>query len=79
MNARQAQALAGHADLAAHERYLRNTTKVLEIPAAALPDWTSVVLPQTWSKPVNTDSLIQVDSCALGRIRTCDIRFRRAA
>jgi len=37
MNAQQAQKLAGHADLSAHERYLRTTSKTLVIPAAALP------------------------------------------
>jgi len=37
MSAQQAQKLAGHADLSAHERYLRNSTKTLTIPEAALP------------------------------------------
>jgi integrase len=35
--AQQAQALAGHADLSAHQRYLVNTAKLAEVPAAALP------------------------------------------
>ena len=37
MSAQQAQKLAGHADLAAHERYLRTSAKTLQIPAEALP------------------------------------------
>lgn len=37
LNAQSACALAGHASLSAHERYLRNTTRTLEIPAAAVP------------------------------------------
>ncbi len=38
VNAQQAQALAGHASLAAHERYLRNTEKMRTLPAGALPN-----------------------------------------
>jgi hypothetical protein len=37
VNAQQAQALAGHSSLAAHERYLRNTQEARTIPLAALP------------------------------------------
>lgn len=37
VNAQQAQALAGHASLQAHERYLRNTQKMRTMPAAAVP------------------------------------------
>jgi integrase len=37
MSAQQAQKLAGHADLSAHERYLRTTSKTLVIPVGALP------------------------------------------
>lgn len=37
VNAQQAQALAGHSSLEAHERYLRNSQRMREIPAAALP------------------------------------------
>jgi integrase len=33
----QAQALAGHASMSAHERYLRNATKMRRLPAAAIP------------------------------------------
>ena len=37
VTAQEAQRMAGHADLSAHERYLRSTSKVVEIPAGALP------------------------------------------
>jgi hypothetical protein len=37
VNAQQAKALAGHASMAAHERYLQNTQKARTIPAEALP------------------------------------------
>jgi integrase len=51
MNAQQAQKLAGHADLSAHERYLRSSARTLEIPSEALPDLSSRVLPHRWTKP----------------------------
>jgi integrase len=37
VNAQQAQALAGHSTMAAHERYLRNTQEARTVPAGALP------------------------------------------
>lgn len=37
VNAQQAQALAGHSTLEAHQRYLQNTAKMRAIPLAALP------------------------------------------
>jgi integrase len=37
VNAQQAAALAGHADLGAHARYLVNTAKMRTLPEAALP------------------------------------------
>jgi len=37
VSAQQAQALAGHASLDAHQRYLLNTSKMRELPEAALP------------------------------------------
>jgi len=37
VTAQQASALAGHADLGAHARYLRNAEKMRVMPAAALP------------------------------------------
>ncbi len=50
MNAQQAQKLAGHSDLAAHERYLRTSARTLQIPSGALPDLTTRVLPQAQPK-----------------------------
>jgi integrase len=38
VNAQQAAALAGHADLGAHARYLANAGKLRKLPEAALPD-----------------------------------------
>jgi integrase len=38
VNAQQAAALAGHASLAAHARYLRSAGKLRKMPEAALPD-----------------------------------------
>ena len=35
----QAQALAGHASVSAHERYIQAATKMRRLPAAALPNW----------------------------------------
>ncbi len=37
VNVQQATALAGHASLEAHQRYLQNASKVLRLPTAALP------------------------------------------
>jgi integrase len=39
VTAQQAQALAGHASMSAHQRYLRNAGKMRRLPAAALPAW----------------------------------------
>jgi integrase len=40
VNAQQASALAGHASLAAHQRYLQNADKARHVPLAALPQLT---------------------------------------
>jgi hypothetical protein len=53
MSAQQAQKLAGHADLSAHERYLRTTSKTLVIPEAALPQL-GVSLPAATFQSSNT-------------------------
>jgi integrase len=45
VNAQTAQALTGHASLAAHARYLRSSGKLRALPAAALPQITIVTLP----------------------------------
>jgi hypothetical protein len=68
MNAQQAQKLAGHADLSAHERYLRSSARTLEIPTEALPDLSSRVLPHRWAKPsgsVNESGLISARPAGL--------------
>ncbi len=78
MNAQQAQKLAGHSDLAAHERYLRTTRDTLTIPDAALPDLTTRVLPQTWAKleaPDSQPSIILEPTLGL-EPRTCGLRNR---
>jgi hypothetical protein len=68
MNAQQAQKLAGHADLAAHERYLRNTTGTLTIPNEALPDLTAkVVLPHELPKLEGPDTQSSIFSVRHGR------------
>lgn len=59
LNAQQAQKLAGHADLSAHERYLHNTTRTLEIPLAALPNLSSRELPKL-SEPAADSSFFSV-------------------
>lgn len=50
VNAQQAAALAGHADLGAHMRYLRNAGKMRSLPEAALPN----LLPPVANRCVNT-------------------------
>jgi integrase len=59
VNAQQAAALAGHASLAAHGRYLANTAKARELPAAALPKLGVSVLTganDSTSAPTSTES-----------------------
>lgn len=59
MSAQQAQKLAGHADLSAHERYLRTSARLLEIPNEAMPDLSLRVLPQSLPKPETTFTVFQ--------------------
>ncbi len=70
MSSQQAQVLAGHASLSAHERYLRNSTKTLTIPAAALPQlgvsWQSATIRSP------SDSQPSTKFSTPGRTRTCD-------
>jgi len=47
VNVQTSAALAGHASLSAHARYLANSSKARAIPAAALPD----IQATTWPKP----------------------------
>jgi hypothetical protein len=78
MNAQQAQKLAGHADLSAHERYLRSSARTLEIPDEALPDLSSMVLPQVWAKPLAPVTQSSANLSTPGRTRTCDQWVRNA-
>jgi integrase len=59
-NAQQAAALAGHADLGAHMRYLNNTSKMRALPAGALPDLivSSAALPKLVSNDDQNDQAI---------------------
>lgn len=54
VNAQQAQALAGHASLSAHERYLRNSQKMRVIPAEALPRILLATAPNCASPMLNS-------------------------
>lgn len=45
VNVQHATALTGHASLAAHARYLRSAGKMRQLPDAALPDLSVVVIP----------------------------------
>jgi hypothetical protein len=75
MNAQQAQKLAGHADLSAHERYLRTTSKTLVIPEAALPQLEVSWQPATIALP--SDSQPSKKTSTPGRTRTCDQWVRK--
>jgi integrase len=77
VNAQQASALAGHASLAAHQRYLANATKVRAIPIAALPRiGVSHQVSGGTPEPENTN---QPDSGGRDRDRTCDFRHVKPA
>ena len=67
VNAQQAQALAGHASLEAHARYLANTSTAREIPINALPN-----LSIDFAQIPRADSPIQPLDRGRSRIRTCD-------
>jgi len=70
VNAQTAQALTGHASLAAHARYLRSSGKLRALPSAALPQITIATLPngrtqkaeapnQAVSAPLNEGGVIK--------------------
>jgi integrase len=74
VNAQQAQKLAGHADLTAHERYLRSSAKTLTIPAGALP-----LLGVSWkpsSKLICSAPDPSMFCSGSTRIRTEDLRIK---
>jgi len=62
VNLQQAQALAGHASLAAHARYLSNSGKMRRLPDGALPQFTVWAQPGPKPKP---DSPAEIEK-ALG-------------
>jgi integrase len=81
VNVQQATALAGHASLAAHQRYLANATKVRAIPTAALPrigvsHQSSGETLYCVNPPENENGVF---SGGQDRFRTCDIRLVRPA
>jgi integrase len=57
VNVQQATALAGHASLGAHQRYLANASKVARLPERALPR--IEVLPQLVAKTPNPENDLQ--------------------
>jgi len=59
INAQQAQALSGHLDLDAHERYLHTTRNLLTIPALSLPDLGASTIPFYASKSQNGGLLVE--------------------
>jgi len=54
VNSQQAQALAGHSSLEAHERYLRNSQKMRTMPEAAVP--------QTLTSRIGISALLALES-----------------
>jgi len=56
VNAQQAAALAGHADLGAHMRYLNNTAKMRSVPDAALP----TLIESSPSRPIPPSDVLQI-------------------
>jgi integrase len=75
VTAQQATALAGHASLAAHARYLASSGKLRRVPEAALPGVLALPAP----KPSDAGSESLVISSGRDRTRTCDIRLVRPA
>ena len=67
-------ALSGATDANTHQRYLHNTDKAREIPAAALPD-----LSITDAQFKKLESQNALFSSGRNRGRTCDIRLVRPA
>jgi integrase len=80
MNAQQAQKLAGHSDLAAHERYLRTTRGTLQIPIGALPNLTSRVTSKALPKLAAPDSQssIYLEPTSRFELETCGLRSQTA-
>jgi len=77
INAQGAMALAGHTSMAAHQRYLANTSKAKTIPAAALP--ALGVWPLLGAQPQEVENENSVIDSGRDRFRTCDIRCVKPA
>ena len=81
VNAQQATALAGHASLAAHQRYLQNASKMRSLPEAALPR--IGVSHQSSGETLYCEGPAANENSELSsgqdRFRTCDIRLVRPA
>jgi integrase len=75
VNAQHATALAGHASLAAHARYLASSGKLRKVPEAALPGILALPAPKL-SEGLSETLVI---SSGRDRTRTCDIRLVRPA
>jgi integrase len=73
VTAQQATALAGHASLAAHARYLASSGKLRKVPEAALPGVLALPAPKP-SEPLSENPMY---SGGRDRTRTCDIRLVR--
>jgi len=77
LSAQQASALAGHADLGAHARYLNNTAKMRCVPLAALPKL--AVHRTVLARPMPKLGALDQETSAPEWIRTTDLRLRRPA
>lgn len=77
INAQQAQALTGHASLAAHARYLANSGKLRRIPSEALPRLGVLAAPRPKLPGPETET--SMFSGGRTRDRTVDIRLVRPA
>ena len=75
VNAQQATALAGHASLSAHARYLASSGKLRKVPEAALPGFLPSPVPKASAGLPETRGV----SSGRDRTRTCDIRLVRPA
>ena len=76
VNAQHATALAGHASLAAHARYLASSGKLRKIPGAALPGVLALPAPKLSEGDAGGSDSSMILS-GRDRTRTCDIRLVR--
>jgi integrase len=76
VNAQQSSALAGHASLSAHARYLASSGKLRKVPSAALPTGVLALPAPKLSEGLSESSMIL---SGRDRTRTCDIRLVKPA